>query len=149
MNVEISNSSAKQPTTLDKGHDFVVFSHDRLWEICQRSQDQISLLEITQGDFADHERVGENVPCFQQIDQQPVARAQVVYPDRSIDQDHAGRGRRRGGRLSAGSCPPRRAKRRALSRSIKAFSASRTRADFSSKPVNACAFASKSSSNAR
>jgi hypothetical protein len=44
--------------------------------------------------------------------------------------------------------PPNRANRLALSRSIKAFNASRTRLDFSRKPVKPCARATKSSSSA-
>ena len=66
---------------------------------------------------------------------QIVTGAQMIDPDRSIDQDHLVVGRRRGTGAKSGSLPPSRAKRRALSRSISALRASRTNADFSRKPV--------------
>jgi len=69
----------------------------------------------------------------EEIDKRRVPAAQMIYPNRRINQDHAGRDRRRGGAFSAPSLPPSRAKRRALSRSISALSASRTKLDFSVK----------------
>src|SRR3982074_3452536 len=73
----------------------------------------------------------------------------MVDPDGRIDQDHVELDRRRGGALRQRSLPPRRANRRALSRSMRALSASRTRLDFSFKPVKAWALATSSSSRAR
>src|SRR5437016_5171925 len=70
----------------------------------------------------------------------------MIDPDRCIDQDHLNR--RRGGALRLGWVPPIRASRRALSRWIKAFSASLISADFSRTPVNSCALAITSSSSA-
>jgi len=75
-------------------------------------------------------------------------RTQVVHPHRRIDEDHFCGGRRRGGATRSGSLPPRSIRRRAASRSISALSASRTSADFSLRPVNACASATSSSSRA-
>src|SRR6478736_6236119 len=72
----------------------------------------------------------------------------MVHPDGRIDQDQADLARRRGGAFRSGSLPPRRASLRALSRSMSALSASRTRLDFSFKPVKACALATSSSSSA-
>jgi hypothetical protein len=62
---------------------------------------------------------------------------QMFNPDRCIDQYQVIFGRRRGDAFSLGSLPPSLASRRALSRSIKAISASRTKRDFSFKPVKA------------
>src|SRR5579859_393034 len=78
-----------------------------------------------------------------------VTLTKVVDPNRSIDQDHCGGVCRRGVWTSCGSDPPSRASRRALSRWINALRASRTRADFSLRPVNCWALATSSSSNAR
>jgi hypothetical protein len=83
------------------------------------------------------------------VGQYGIAGPQMVDPNRGIDQDHPGIGRRRAGACSPGSLPPKRASRRALSRSIKAFNASRTKLDFSVNPVNAWALAISSSSRAR
>src|SRR5205823_9498164 len=79
------------------------------------------------------------MPC-----QTGIQPAEVIDPDRGIDQNQ--RGRRRGIGRNCGSVPPSRANRRAASRSISAFSASRTRADFSCTLVNCSALASNSSS---
>jgi len=68
-----------------------------------------------------------------------VQRAQMVDPDRGVDQDHAGSAWRRGSGFNCFSDPPKRAKRFALSRSIKARSASRIRAVFLVTPVRAWA----------
>src|SRR5262245_62184909 len=78
-----------------------------------------------------------------------IARTQMVDPDRRIDQDHGRVARWRGGAFSLDWVPPSRASRRALSRSIRALSASRTSADLCFTPVKACAFAMSSSSSAR
>src|SRR3954469_4069378 len=70
---------------------------------------------------------------------------QMIDPDRAVGQDHLPK-RRRGGAFNLGEVPPNRARRRALSRSINALSASLTRADFSSMFVRSWAMASISSS---
>ena len=62
--------------------------------------------------------------------------------------DHAIFGARHGDIARSGSLPPRRANRRALSRSINALSASRIKAEFSLRPVKARALATNSSSSA-
>jgi hypothetical protein len=69
-------------------------------------------------------------------------------PDGRIHQYHQVLGRRRGGGFASRSLPPKRARRRALSRSINAFRASRIRLDFSFRPVKAWALATSSSSRA-
>jgi hypothetical protein len=64
----------------------------------------------------------------------------IDYDVALLDQakrDLADDGRRLGGALRVVSLPPRSAKRRALSRSMSALSASRTRFDFSISPVRA------------
>ena len=71
----------------------------------------------------------------------------MIDPNATIDQNHFAADRRRTGISRSGSLPPSRARRRALSRSMRALSASRTSWDFSLRPVNACAFASCSSSS--
>src|SRR5208282_3113929 len=77
-----------------------------------------------------------------------IFRAEVVDPDGGICEDQRARARRRGVFLNLGMVPPREANRRALSRSISAFSASRIKAVFSATPVNSRAMRRRSSSSA-
>src|ERR1700719_1059649 len=62
--------------------------------------------------------------------------------------NHFGRLLRRGIALNFGMVPPREASRRALSRSMRAFSASRIKAVFSVTPVNSWVIRTRSSSRA-
>src|SRR3989442_14432043 len=65
----------------------------------------------------------------------------LVHPDGSVEQDHAAEpGRRRRSDFSLGSLAPSLAKRRALSRAIKASRPQRTSAVLFATPVNLAAF---------
>src|SRR5689334_7106993 len=74
--------------------------------------------------------------------------AQMVNPHGRIRQNQFELGLRRGIRLISGMVPPKAANLRALSRSIKAFRASRSNALFSATPVNSWATRTSSSSRA-
>src|SRR3981081_1395306 len=100
---------------------------------------------MTKRHFADHEGMNEYLTRIELRLQRLVLAPQMIDPNRGIRQDHLPK-RRRGGAFSRGEVPPSRARRRALSRSIKALSASLTRADFSSMFVSSWAMASISSS---
>src|SRR2546423_5556482 len=89
-----------------------------------------------------------DLSLIQMLAQILVFRTQVVDPDGGVGQNQRGAGRRRGMFFIPGMVPPRDANRRALSRSMRAFSASRIRAVFSSTPVNSWAIRTRSSSNA-
>jgi hypothetical protein len=81
--------------------------------------------------------------------QNGVVSAQMVYPNRCIDEDHLADRRavrRRGTARRRGSDPPSAANLRALSRAISARSPSCTSAVFSCTPVTPRAFATRSSS---
>jgi len=90
--------------------------------------------------------MSQNEAVLEQPYDSGVARPQVVDPDRSVDEDHEGSARRLGTSVSPGSLPPSLARRRALSRWMRARKASRTRALFSLVPVSRCASATNSSS---
>jgi len=77
----------------------------------------------------------EDLAGVEQRGEALVGGSQMIYPHRCIDEDHPRLIRRRGMGLRSGMLPPSRANRRAASRSIKAFSASRIRAGFSFIPV--------------
>jgi hypothetical protein len=78
-----------------------------------------------------------------------VSRAQVVDPNRGVGENQFRLILRRGIFFNSGIVPPKEANLRALSRSIRALSASRTNAVFSSTPVNSWAIRRRSSSSAR
>ena len=72
---------------------------------------------------------------IEQIDKVVVTATKMVNPNRGIDENQPGYGCRRAGAAKSGWVPPRSARRRALSRSISAFKASRMSDDFSRSPV--------------
>jgi hypothetical protein len=77
----------------------------------------------------------QDPPRIQQGGERRIACAQVINPNRGIDEDQMASDFRRGMAFKSGLLQPSLAKRRAASRSVKAVSASRTKADFSVKPV--------------
>ena len=79
--------------------------------------------------------MNDNLPLAQSLLQIFVARTEMVDPDRSVRENQFRRSlfspRRRPMFFKLGIVPPREANRRALSRSMRALRASRTRAVFS------------------
>src|SRR6266702_2702473 len=122
-------------------------SNRRFGQILQCAQHDVALLQVAHSQFANDQWMREHLPPLKQLLQCDVALAEVIDPNRSIDQDHFAVRRRVTG-INSGSLPPRLASRRALSRSISAFNASRISADFSLMPVNEAAFAINASSSA-
>src|SRR5665213_2105822 len=87
----------------------------------------------------------DDITAVEKLDQLKIAATKMVDPDRRVSQ-HPHQKRRRGGAFAPGSLPPKRASRRAASRSMNAFKASRMTADFSVTPAYSCALANNSSS---
>lgn len=77
-----------------------------------------------------------------------VAGAQMVDPNRGVGKNQFFPGRRRGVAFNRGIVPASDANLRALSRSMRALRASRSKAVFSATPVNSWAVRTRSSSNA-
>jgi hypothetical protein len=148
MDIDISDPESGQSLPLDKFENLPIGRGTGLGQVCQGSKNDPPRMQITQREFADDKWMCQDLPGVEKGCELPVARAQMLHPDRRIGQDHERAGRRRGGAFSLGWVPPRRANRRALSRSMSALSASRTRLDFSLTPVNAWALATSSSSRA-
>jgi hypothetical protein len=148
MSVDISDPAPKQRTTLDELNDLRICRDTGMWQVRERLQHDFALTQVAQSKFADDEGVRQNHPSVQQRDECFVARPEMVDPDGCIGQDQGALDRRRGGAFKPGWLPPKRANLRALSRSMRALSASRTKLDFSFKPVKASAFATSSSSKA-
>jgi hypothetical protein len=107
----------------------------------------VALLQVSQRDFSRNEGMCKYIACLKQSHKPIVSGPEMVDPDGSIDESHALE-RRRGGAFNRASLLPSRANRRALSRSMRAFSASLINEDFLLRPVKAWAFATRSSSRA-
>jgi hypothetical protein len=137
MRIDVADASAVEPEVIYEAQDLIVTCDVGSGQILQIGENGFTLAQNSQSKLADNEGMGENHPAIQQFRQFRVAVPQMVYPDRRVDQDHLRVDRRRGTFRSAFSLPPSLASRRALSRSIRAFNASRTNADFSVIPVNA------------
>ena len=104
-------------------------------EVLVRRNDEITLPEIAEGEFTGHEGMPEDPSAIEEPAEPGISSLQMTDPDRGVDQYHSGFSRSRGAATRSGWLPPKRASRRALSRSISALSASRTNADFSRRPV--------------
>ena len=134
MGIHVADAPAEQELTRDEFQHFGIGRSLGHWKLAHGFQYLGSLPQVAQGQFAQDERMGEYLASNQAVCQMRVAVLKMIDPHRRVDQDHAS-ALRRAGTSSCGSEPPSRARRRALSRSIRAFSASRTRADFSFRPV--------------
>ena len=137
MGIDVAYSAPKQRMVVDEMENLRVRGDACMGQAGQRVQHDFALTQIAQGKFADDKGVRQDRSRIEQRGEGLVAHPQMLDPDRRIDQDHIEPDRRRGGAFRPDSLPPRRANRRALSRSMSALSASRTRLDFSFKPVKA------------
>jgi len=135
MHVHITDVQPGQPMPVDERQHFGIGGNGCLRQVVQSIQYRLTLLQMAECQFTNHERMRQHLAGFEQARQRAVAGTQVIDPDRGIG-------------FSSGSLPPRRARRPALSRSIKARRASRTKADFSFRPVNCWALLTNSSSKA-
>src|SRR5262249_16041007 len=98
-------------------------------------------------ELADNERMHSNQVLLQQIPEFRDSNAEMVHPDRSVDQNHfSGCGRLRGGVVNLGMLPPSAASLRAAFLAINSRKPACTNAVFSSMPVNSRASRTNSSS---
>jgi hypothetical protein len=149
MDVDIADTEPCQFLPFDEMQDFLICRDTCPGQVFQGGQNDPVLPQMAKCQLSDNEGVQQDMAGFKQFRDRLIACPQMIHPDRCIEQDQAGSGRRREAIASSGSVPPNRASRRALSRSISALSASRTTAVFSVRPVNACALARRLSSRAR
>jgi hypothetical protein len=149
MRVHVADPTAKQSVSLDEFHHLVMCRNHRLRQKPKVAQDCVAMAKISQCELANHKRMDQHLASFEQGRQSGKVAANVLRPHRGIDQDHLDCGRRRRPAVKPGWLPPKRANRRAASRSTSSFSARWTRADFSFTPVYSCALARRSSSSAK
>jgi hypothetical protein len=119
MSVDVPDPAPEQRMAVDEMQDFCLGGNAGLGQVRHRVQHHFALAQIAYASSPITKGVREYPSRIKQPAQHQVAGAQMIYPHRRIDQDHAEVGRRRRGVLSRGSLPPRRANRRALSRSIR------------------------------
>ncbi len=121
--------------------------------ICGKRSNSASVLGRSRKDpsanSADDERMGHNLPLTKMPTHLFVSGTKMINPDRSIREYQSAARLRRGIFFNSGMVPPREANLRALSRSMRALSASRINAVFSATPVNSWAMRTSSSSSAR
>ena len=147
VDINIAEAAAEQGFPLNEIQHFAVPRDDCPRQAAQGVQNHLPLAEAPGCQAADDKGMDQDPAIVEHIGQDRIAMPEAIDPDRGIEQNQA-RSDCPGHRGKSGSLPPRRARRRALSRWINALSASRTKADFSCKPVNRWASFTRSSSKA-
>jgi len=135
MRVDEADAAPHQLVPFEKYERFGVSRDSCGRKMSQQLEQLRMVLQIAAHNLADDEWMDAHAACFQRIDEPGVSTAQVVNPHRRIGEDHALADRRLGMGRNVGSLPPRRASRRALSRSMSARSPSWMRAVRSAIPA--------------
>src|SRR5664280_2768216 len=148
MGIDTTDSESKQAPGFDQGHHLGLRGDLCLWEVAQETEDVAATRELAERELADHPWVSQYLGFLEERGELRISVAEVVDPDRGVNEDHADVVRRRGIALKVGSLPASWARRRALSRSISARSACRTSARSSLDPVKRWASRIRSSSRA-
>src|SRR5438093_159579 len=147
MRVDPADPTTEQPVFFNEGEDLVVPRDMGAGEGLEQRQDLPTISDLATCELADDERVREDLLVEEERNERPVPGAQMVDPDRGVDQRHATRPPRRLRiRDNRFSVPPSWARRRALSRAMSASSPIRTRAVFSEIPVSLAAWRRSASS---
>ena len=117
MRIDVSDPSAMKPMTLDEPENLVDLGHGGHGKVLKQFEHGPPVCQTAAGDLADDERVDDHRCAFEQRRQLRVTPAQVIHPHRRIDEDQGLVWLRlRGAAFRAGWLPPKRARRRALSR---------------------------------
>ena len=88
VDVDIADAAAHELLLLDKEQHFIFGGGGQSREGLQQTQHFRAVAEIAASHFADYEIVGADEVLLQQGGQRRTAAAQVVDPDRGVDQDH-------------------------------------------------------------
>ena len=123
MRIDEADAVAEQPMQLNEPNQLIVGDRIGHGQIEQQADQDGALPQAAEGDLANHKGMSEDETVFEKALERRLLFAEMIDPDRAIDKDHCIAGRRRGAGSRPGSVPPRRARRRALSRSIKACKA--------------------------
>jgi hypothetical protein len=120
MNVDVPDSTPVERSAFDEGQCFVVSRTWRLRKAPKMSQYLAPAANVAAGQLSSDERVDQHFLLLQGRNESQLTAAEVLDPDRRVNEDHTLPGRRRGTDLALGSLPPSRASRRALSREMSA-----------------------------
>ncbi len=145
MYIDPTEALIHKAMPFDERHGFLIFHDSRRWQLPKQLQNLGAPAEGTTCQFADDKRVTLNFGALQKRNQPDVAPAQMLHPDRGVDQYQrpSAAGRRRRIFRRRVSLPPKAASLLALSRAIKASSPACTTAVFSVIPVSCAACLSK------
>jgi len=147
MNIDVTDASAMQVQAIDELQNLVALGHSSGWQILEQFKDRRTVVQTSAGNLANDKRMHDGDRSLEQVDKPWIATAKVIDPHGRVDQNQAERScRLRGAAFNVGWVPPNRARRLALSRSMRAFNPSLTTAVRSIGPANLVAFASNSSS---
>jgi len=145
MRIDQPEAATIQAASLDHVPDFAGVRQHDVGQLIEQRKRPSPLPQRAQRKFAYNEGMRGNLATLKLVAHLRVSRPEVVDPHGGVGEDHL---RRRGIFPSCGMVPPSAANRRALSLSIRALSASRSNAAFSSTPVNSWAVRTSSSSSA-
>ena len=146
MGIHLADTPSVQSMPFHEIKDFGMLRLGCRRKFVQQTEDFAPVPQGSACQFADDERMDDDISVLEQAGQRWAAHMEVLDPDRRIDEDHATRPvlRRLIG-LSRGSEPPSFASLRALSLSTNASSPMWMRAVFRETPVSFAALRSSSS----
>lgn len=148
MRVGQPDALVVQPARLNHRSQLTHPRYGCLRQEIQECKSLCAVLQRSQSQFCNDERVDNDLPLVEMTAEFLAARAQMIDPDRSVGENQSFPGWRRGIFFKRGIVPPKEASLRALSRSMSALRASRSKAVFSATPVNSWAVRTRSSSSA-
>ena len=118
MCVDVADAASHQFVPFDEVEHLIVRCHRQLRQSLEQMDHAHARFQVAAGTFPDYERVGRSLARLLDPDDQRIASAKVIYPNRRVQQNHFPLAslRRHTGGLSAASVPPKRANLLALSR---------------------------------
>ncbi len=85
MRIDITDTDAEQGMAVNKCLHLVVAGDRRLRQIAQCTQNNVALAQAPQGQFADHEGVGQHLASSEKVGKGQIPATQMIDPNRSID----------------------------------------------------------------
>jgi hypothetical protein len=89
MDIDVPSPPPEQGVAIDKMQNFRACGHDGLRQIRQGGQYGLARAQVAKSELSDNEGVRKNHPPIEQGDEPVVACAQMVDPDRGVDEDRA------------------------------------------------------------
>jgi hypothetical protein len=145
--VDYTDSKTVQAASLDERANFIQLRHSHLWQEIEQCEGAATVAQRSQRKFRNDQWMDHNPAMTEMLPHLFDSGTQMINPNGRIGENQSFT-LRRGTCLRSGMLLPRDANRRALSRSIRALRASRSRAVFSATPVNSWAMRRRSSSRA-